>query len=222
MQCPHDAEVFQAARPRLEAIAYRLLGSAGDAEDATLGAFLAYLKAAETEEFGLEGGRVGESDSVKLMTVHAAKGLEWPVVIVPGLSRATTRKGNLAPGSVFPATPATNTRWTQNARKLPYPLRGDRADLPGLSPDDVRVEYENRALTISGERRSEHETEEAGYRRIERSFGAFRRTVTLPTGIDPEAITAGFENGVLTVRVPKPESAKPHKVEIAVSSESSK
>ncbi|MBX5443121.1 MAG: Hsp20/alpha crystallin family protein [Solirubrobacteraceae bacterium] len=97
-----------------------------------------------------------------------------------------------------------------------------RADLPGLSPDDVRVEYENRALTISGERRSEHETEEAGYRRIERSFGAFRRTVTLPTGIDPEAITAGFENGVLTVRVPKPESAKPHKVEIAVSSESSK
>jgi len=125
-----------AARADLDAFLDAAAQFAGDAEDATLGAFLAYLKAAETEEFGLEGGRVGESDSVKLMTVHAAKGLEWPVVIVPGLSRATTRKGNLAPGSVFPATPATNTRWTQNARKLPYPLRGDRADLPALASLD--------------------------------------------------------------------------------------
>src|SRR5690606_30840128 len=83
----------QAARADLAACLDAAARFAGDSEDATLGAFLAYLKAAETEEFGLEAGRVGESDSVKLMTVHAAKGLEWPVVIVPGLSEATTRKG---------------------------------------------------------------------------------------------------------------------------------
>ena len=126
----------QAARADLDAFLDAAARFAGDSEDATLGAFLAYLKAAETEEFGLEAGRVGESDSVKLMTVHAAKGLEWPVVIVPGLSEATTRKGTLARGSVFPATPVTNSRWTQNPRKLPYHLRGDAADLPALASLD--------------------------------------------------------------------------------------
>ncbi|MFC4532433.1 UvrD-helicase domain-containing protein [Sphaerisporangium dianthi] len=129
-----------AARADLDAFLDAASRFAGDAEDPTLGAFLAYLKAAESEEFGLEAGRVGETNSVKLMTVHASKGLEWPVVIVPGLSQLTTQRGGLAKGSVFPATPATNSRWTENPRKLPYPLRGDRADLPvlaGLDKDDL-------------------------------------------------------------------------------------
>jgi DNA helicase-2/ATP-dependent DNA helicase PcrA len=129
-----------AARADLDAFLDAATRFAGDSDDTTLGGFLAYLKAAETEEFGLEAGRVGESDSVKLMTVHAAKGLEWPVVIVPGLSQLTTQSGGLAKGSVFPATPVTNSRWTDNPRKLPYPLRGDAADLPtlaGLEKDDL-------------------------------------------------------------------------------------
>ena len=128
------------ARADLDAFLDAASRFAGDAEDPTLGAFLAYLKAAESEEFGLEAGRVGETNSVKLMTVHASKGLEWPVVIVPGLSQLTTQKGGLAKGSVFPATPVTNSRWTENPRKLPYPLRGDSADLPaleGLEKDDL-------------------------------------------------------------------------------------
>jgi DNA helicase-2/ATP-dependent DNA helicase PcrA len=122
-----------AARADLDAFLDAASRFAGDAEDPTLGAFLAYLKAAESEEFGLEAGRVGETNSVKLMTVHASKGLEWPVVVVPGLSRLMTQKGGLARGSVFPATPVTNSRWTENPRKLPYSLRGDRSDLPELS-----------------------------------------------------------------------------------------
>ncbi|GII29639.1 ATP-dependent helicase [Planotetraspora mira] len=122
-----------AARADLDAFLDAASRFAGDAEDPTLGAFLAYLKAAETEEFGLEAGRVGDTNSVKLMTVHASKGLEWPVVVVPGLSQLTTQKGGLARGSVFPATPVTNSRWTENPRKLPYPLRGDKADLPVLA-----------------------------------------------------------------------------------------
>ncbi|WP_169948790.1 ATP-dependent helicase [Microbispora sp. H11081] len=122
-----------AARADLDAFLDAASRFAGDSEDPTLGAFLAYLKAAETEEFGLEAGRVGDSNTVKLMTVHASKGLEWPVVVVPGLSQLTSQKGGLIKGSVFPATPVTNSRWTENARKLPYPLRGDAADLPELA-----------------------------------------------------------------------------------------
>ncbi|MBO3750898.1 ATP-dependent helicase [Streptosporangiaceae bacterium NEAU-GS5] len=121
-----------AARADLDAFLDAASRFAGDAEDPTLGAFLAYLKAAETEEFGLEAGRVGESNSVKLMTVHASKGLEWPVVVVPGLSQMNGKNG-LIKGSVFPAAPITNSRWTENPRKLPYPLRGDVADLPALT-----------------------------------------------------------------------------------------
>ncbi|GIH65596.1 ATP-dependent helicase [Microbispora siamensis] len=122
-----------AARADLDAFLDSASRFAGDSEDPTLGAFLAYLKAAESEEFGLEAGRVGDSNTVKLMTVHASKGLEWPVVVVPGLSQLTSQKGGLIKGSIFPATPVTNSRWTENPRKLPYPLRGDSADLPELA-----------------------------------------------------------------------------------------
>ncbi|RSN08659.1 ATP-dependent DNA helicase [Nonomuraea sp. WAC 01424] len=129
-----------AARADLDAFIDAASRFAGDAEDPTLGAFLAYLQAAESEEFGLEAGRVGESNSVKLMTVHASKGLEWPIVVVPGLSQLVSSKGTIATGSVFPATPVMNSRWTDNPRKLPYPLRGDAADLPrlgGLGKDEL-------------------------------------------------------------------------------------
>jgi DNA helicase II / ATP-dependent DNA helicase PcrA len=130
------------ARADLDAFVDAAASFAGDAEDPTLGAFLAYLKAAESEEFGLEAGRVGETNSVKLLTVHAAKGLEWDVVAIPGLVWNPTRDEAPGAGSVFPARPQNSSRWTTNARVLPYPLRGDRADLPpltGLQKDDVET-----------------------------------------------------------------------------------
>jgi DNA helicase-2/ATP-dependent DNA helicase PcrA len=130
------------ARADLDAFVDAAAAFAGDAEDPTLLAFLAYLKAAESEEFGLEAGRVGETNSVKLLTVHAAKGLEWPVVVVPGLSYLPRQNGAPAKGSVFPSPPRTSTRWTTNPRLLPYPLRGDHADLPrldGLETDDLEA-----------------------------------------------------------------------------------
>ncbi|HEX3434669.1 MAG TPA: Hsp20/alpha crystallin family protein [Solirubrobacteraceae bacterium] len=91
-----------------------------------------------------------------------------------------------------------------------------RADLPGVGEEDVSVEFEDNVLTISGERKSEVEHGGEGYRRIERSSGSFARSLTLPEGIDPDAVNARFERGVLEVRVPKPEQRKPRRVAIDV------
>jgi HSP20 family protein len=91
-----------------------------------------------------------------------------------------------------------------------------RADLPGLSEQDVSIELEDNVLTLSGERKSEHEERKQGYYRVERSSGSFRRTLTLPEGVDAEAVKATFDRGVLEIRVPKPEQRKPRKVQINV------
>jgi HSP20 family protein len=91
-----------------------------------------------------------------------------------------------------------------------------RADLPGLGEDDVNIELEDNVLTISGERKAEHEERKEGYYRVERSSGSFTRSLTLPEGVDPDAVKASFERGVLEVRVPKPEAKKPRKVAISV------
>jgi HSP20 family protein len=90
-----------------------------------------------------------------------------------------------------------------------------RADLPGLGEDDVKLEFEDGNLTLSGERKSEHESKGEGYYRIERAFGQFSRTLTLPKGVDPEAVNASFDRGVLEVRIPKPEERKPRRIEIS-------
>jgi HSP20 family protein len=91
-----------------------------------------------------------------------------------------------------------------------------RADLPGLSEGDVNVELEDNVLTISGKRSSEHEERKNGYRRVERSYGSFSRSVTLPEGVDADGIEANFDKGVLEVKVAKPEQIKPRKVAITV------
>jgi HSP20 family protein len=89
-----------------------------------------------------------------------------------------------------------------------------RADLPGMSESDVNVELEDNVLTLSGERKSEHEEKGEGFYRVERASGAFSRSLTLPKGVDAEAVTAGFDRGVLEVRIPKPEQRKPRKITI--------
>lgn len=91
-----------------------------------------------------------------------------------------------------------------------------RADLPGIGEHDVSIEVENNVLSIAGERKAEHEERHEGYYRIERATGSFSRSLSLPEGIDPESVTATFDNGVLTVRIPKPVQAKPKRVKIGV------
>jgi HSP20 family protein len=91
-----------------------------------------------------------------------------------------------------------------------------RADLPGVAEGDVKVELEDNVLTISGERRHEQEAKKGGYYRIERATGSFARTLTLPEGVDADAVQASFDKGVLEVRIPKPEQRKPRRVAISV------
>jgi DNA helicase-2/ATP-dependent DNA helicase PcrA len=119
-----------AGRADLDAFTDVAAGFAGDQPEPTLGAFLAYLSAAQQEEFGLEPGQAGEADTVKLLTVHAAKGLQWPAVFVPGFAAGEKSQ-------VFPAKPRVPTKWTHNPRLIPFPLRGDAADLPALPALDA-------------------------------------------------------------------------------------
>jgi HSP20 family protein len=89
-----------------------------------------------------------------------------------------------------------------------------RADLPGVSEEDVKIELDDRVLTLSGERKSDHETKREGFYRVERAFGSFSRSLTLPQGVDPDSVTASFAHGVLEVRIPKPAQAKPRRISI--------
>jgi HSP20 family protein len=90
-----------------------------------------------------------------------------------------------------------------------------RADLPGLDRDDVGIEVKDNVLTVSGERRAEHEDRNEGFHRVERSFGRFSRSLGLPQGVSADNVRASFDRGVLEVRVPKPEERKPTRIEIA-------
>src|SRR3954462_4523094 len=91
-----------------------------------------------------------------------------------------------------------------------------RADLPGLGEDDVKLEVEDRVLTVSGERKTEQSEKADGFYRVERATGAFSRSLTLPEGVDADGIAATFDKGVLEVRIPKPEERKPRRVAIQV------
>ena len=90
-----------------------------------------------------------------------------------------------------------------------------RADLPGLETGDVNIEVKDGVLTVSGARKAEHEEKADGYYRVERAFGGFSRSLSLPEHVDAERIDASFDKGVLEIRIPKPEERKPQRVEIS-------
>jgi HSP20 family protein len=87
-------------------------------------------------------------------------------------------------------------------------------DLPGVSEEEIAVELEDNVLTVSGERerRSDHSSER--FYRFERRYGAFSRSVTLPPGVQEESIKADYNDGVLEIRVPKPEEQKPKRIKV--------
>jgi HSP20 family protein len=106
-----------------------------------------------------------------------------------------------------PWSPAVDIYETENELVL-------KADLPDVDATEVNVRVENLTLTVSGERKFDKSSNEKGFHRIERSYGHFTRSFAIPNTFDTENIAASFKNGVLTVKLPKKEAAKPRQIKI--------
>jgi HSP20 family protein len=91
-----------------------------------------------------------------------------------------------------------------------------KAELPGVDPKDVDIRLDNNILTIKGERKLDNEVKKENYHRVERAYGVFTRSFTLPSGVDPNGIKAEYKDGVLRLTLPKREEAKPKQIQISV------
>jgi len=91
-----------------------------------------------------------------------------------------------------------------------------KAELPGMKKEDIEVSFQDGSLSISGERKSETQHNEAEVYRAERFFGRFQRTVTLPAAVAADKIKAAYKDGVLTVTLPKTEEAKPKQIDVSI------
>lgn len=90
-----------------------------------------------------------------------------------------------------------------------------QAELPGLTKDDIQITLENNVLRLSGERKLEKDVKRESFHRIERTYGTFTRSFALPNQVNADGVQAAFENGVLTITVPKAEQAKPRTISIS-------
>ncbi|MGH3039473.1 MAG: Hsp20/alpha crystallin family protein [Gaiellaceae bacterium] len=117
--------------------------------------------------------------------------------------------GGLAPGNGQSSTwlPSVDVWETENELVLSF-------DLPGIAEDDIAVELEDNVLTVSGERQRTSEHSNERFYRFERRYGTFSRSVTLPPGVKEDVINADYKDGVLEIRVPKPEEQKPKRIKV--------
>lgn len=121
---------------------------------------------------------------------------------------ASSESETLASGSFMPAVDIY-----EDAQQLSLKL-----EIPGVRQEDLDIRVENQTLTVKGERKFEKEEKEENFHRIERRFGNFVRSFTLPQTVDIEAITASYENGVLNIRLAKKAEAKPKQIKVELSS----
>jgi HSP20 family protein len=91
-----------------------------------------------------------------------------------------------------------------------------KIEVPGIDEKDIDVRLENNTLTVHGERKFEKEEKEENYRRVERQYGSFTRTFTLPTTVDQESVQADYEKGVLKIKLAKKEEAKPKQIKVNI------
>src|ERR1700685_2820106 len=94
-----------------------------------------------------------------------------------------------------------------------------KIEVPGIDEKDIDVRIENNTLTVHGERKIEKEEKEENYRRVERQYGSFTRTFTLPTTVDSEKVSANYDKGVLKIALPKKAEAKPKQIKVNIGSE---
>ena len=88
------------------------------------------------------------------------------------------------------------------------------AELPGVKQEDVKITMSDNVLTVQGEKKQESETKEKNVHRVERSYGSFSRSIQLPSGVEVDKVSATFKDGVLSLKLPKVEEAKPKQIEI--------
>ena len=91
-----------------------------------------------------------------------------------------------------------------------------KAELPGMKKGDIKVTVKDNILSLSGERQQEQETKEKSYHRIERYYGSFCRNIQLPESVEADKVKATYKDGVLNIVLPKPETAKPKKIDVDV------
>jgi HSP20 family protein len=94
-----------------------------------------------------------------------------------------------------------------------------KLEVPGIDQKDIDVRIENNTLTVHGERKIEKEEKEENFRRVERQYGEFTRSFTLPSSVDPEQVSAHYDNGVLKIKLAKKAEAKPKQIKVNVGSE---
>jgi HSP20 family protein len=94
-----------------------------------------------------------------------------------------------------------------------------KIEVPGINEKDIDVRVENNTLTVQGERKFEKEEKEENYRRVERQYGSFSRTFTLPNTVDTESVSADYEKGVLKIKLAKKAEAKPKQIKVNVGGE---
>jgi HSP20 family protein len=104
-------------------------------------------------------------------------------------------------------TPALDIAETEKAYVV-------HAELPGVAKDDVTITVEDGTLVLAAQKKREAETKEKGWHRVERAYGSYRRTLALPKGVDADRAEATFQDGVLTIEIPKSEQAKPKTLKV--------
>src|SRR5262245_16422086 len=117
------------------------------------------------------------------------------------------RSGNSEEAKVSTWRPSVDIYETDDALVI-------KAELPGVSKDDVSVEVHQNTLTLRGQRKHEAEVKDEQYHRVERSYGSFQRSFTLPSTVDAEKVQATFKDGILELHLPRLESAKPRQIAI--------
>ena len=127
--------------------------------------------------------------------------------VIGGLVGRTGEESNLTPWA-----PAVDIYETEHELVV-------KADLPDVNPQDLDIHVENNILTIRGERKFENKVKEENYLRMERSYGSFSRTFSLANSVNSEAIKADYQNGALTLSIPKREEAKPKQIKVNVATQ---
>jgi len=122
------------------------------------------------------------------------------------INRFFTTPSSVSGSNKFDWTPKIDVKETDNAFIM-------HAELPGMKKDDIKISLKDNVLTLSGERKFEDKKEDGEFKRVERSYGAFMRALTIPEGVDPKMIKAKYDNGILEVEIPKPKEQKTEKEE---------